>query len=63
MPYGIQVLVRNTNNNVDEWRWLHPTGAPRYEWPTIEEAQRMRDMCYPDEPRSKVRVADTSQYP
>ncbi len=61
--FGIQVLVRNNVTNADEWRWLRPTGGKPYQYTERQKADEMRDMCYPDEPRSTVRVASFNDYP
>lgn len=61
--FGIQVLVHNSTTNVDEWRWMRPTGGPRYTFKTQEEAESTRRMCYPEQPRSQVRVVSLADYP
>lgn len=56
--FGVQVKVWNPHKGEYEWLWAHPTGGPRYEWDSSNEAHRMKEMCYPQATVEWVRVAE-----
>ena len=61
--YGIEVKCRTDLTHAPwEWRLLRPSPdklgyRPPYMWPTEIKAQRVLNMCYPDQTPEFVRVA------
>ena len=59
--FGVQVKTYNPHKGEYEWLWMHPTGGPRYEWDSSNEAHRMKEMCYPQTTVEWVRVAEITE--
>lgn len=58
MKFGIQVKVWDPLKSEYVWFWLHSPGLPRYEWESLMEANRMKEMCYPLTTSDWVRVTE-----
>ena len=59
MKYQMQVHMRTCDHPVKyEWRSVHPTGGKPYEYETREEADRMLNICYPEQTSNEVRVIE-----
>lgn len=59
IKYTIPVMHKGVHRDpLIEWRAMHPTGGPRYEYATREEASKMRGICYPDAGPDTVRIRE-----
>jgi len=52
--WGIEVFVGEPGDG--EFKLVHPTDSEPYRFPTQEQADHMKNICYPHEPSSVVRV-------
>ena len=44
MKYFIEVLVKGLDK--DEWKKVHPSNEKPYEYPSVEKAKYMAEICY-----------------
>ena len=61
MAYKIEVRIQESipgSQYGKRWTWaaIRPTGGAPYVFDTIQEAQRVRAMCYPQQTSEEVRI-------
>ena len=59
--WGIQVKIFNKKKDTWEWLWVKPSCGYPYRYDTEAEAQRMRDMCYPESPTDVARIKQVGE--
>lgn len=54
MPYQIEVKIYDKTTKQNTWEAIRPTGGRPYVFDTLEEASRIKNMCYPQQTIEEV---------